>query len=47
MVDRKQAETLPHLKYFLSDRPKTALPFWFFGGFRYDVWLFIVLFDKM
>ena len=35
------------LKYklagFMAGRPKTALLFWFFGDFRYDVPLFIVI----
>ena len=30
---------------FIAGRPKAALLFWFFGGFRCDVPLFIVILD--
>ena len=28
---------------FIAGRPKAALLFWFFGGFRCSVWLFVFL----
>ena len=40
LVDRKLVEA--H-QYFIAGRPKAALLFWFFGGFRYGVPLFIVM----
>ena len=40
MVDRKLVEDPSN---FIAGRPKAALPFWFFGGFRCGVPLFIVM----
>ena len=39
LVDRRLVEDP---SYFIAGRPKAALLFWFFGGFRCDVPLFIV-----
>ena len=44
LVNRKLDEAPPPLpSNFIVSRPKAALLFWFFGGFRCDVWVFIVL----
>ena len=40
MVDRKQVKAPSK---FIAGRPKAALLFWFFGDFRCDVPLFIVI----
>ena len=40
MVDRKLVEAPSN---FIAGRPKAALPFWVFGGFRCSVPLFIVM----
>ena len=32
-----------NISYFIAGRPKAAFLFWFFGGFRCDVPLFIVM----
>ena len=41
MVERKQVEAPSNL---IAGRPNAALLFWFFGGFRCGVPLFIVIF---
>ena len=40
LVDRKLVEALSN---FIAGRPKAALLFWFFGGFRCGVPSFIVI----
>ena len=40
LVDHKLVEATNN---FIADRPKAALLFWFFGDFRCDVLLFIVI----
>ena len=40
LVDRKLVKAP---SYFIAGRPKAALLFWFFGGFRCGVPLFIVI----
>ena len=40
LVDCKLNEA--HPSNIIAGRPKTALLFWLFGGFRCGVWLFIV-----
>ena len=35
--------TMEVLVFILACRPKAAFLFWFFGGFKCGVWLFIVL----
>ena len=40
LVDRKLVEA-PSI--FIAGRPKAALLFWFFGGFRCGVWLCFVI----
>ena len=42
LVDRKLVKALPPGN-FIAGRPKAALLFWFFGGFRCGVPLFIVM----
>ena len=42
LVDRKLVHAPPP-SYFIAGRPKAALLFWFFGGFRCGVPLFIVI----
>ena len=42
LVDR---ELVVAPSYFIAGRPKAALLFWFFGGFRCGVPLFIVMLD--
>ena len=37
LVDRKLVQTPSN---FIAGRPKAALPFWFFGGFRCGVAIF-------
>ena len=45
LVDSKlvQLPPPPPRSNFIADRPKAALLFWFFGGFRCGVSLFIVI----
>ena len=45
LVDHKlvQAPPPPPPSNFIAGRPKAALLFWFFGGFRCGVPLFIVM----
>ena len=43
VVDHKLVQAPPPSSYFIAGRPKAALLFWFFGGFRYGVPLFIVM----
>ena len=43
LVDRKLVQAPPPSN-FIAGRPKAALLFWFFGGFRCGVPLFIVIF---
>ena len=45
LVDRKLVKDPPPPppSNFIAGRPKTALLFWFFGGFRCGVPLFIVI----
>ena len=40
LVDRKLVRTSSN---FIAGRPKAALLFWFFGGFRCGVLLFIII----
>ena len=40
LVDRKLVKAPSN---FIVDRPKAALLFWFFSGFRCGVWLFFVI----
>ena len=41
MVDRKLVQAPSN---FIAGRPKAALLFWFFDGFRYGMWLCLVFF---
>ena len=41
--NRKLVEAPPPPSNFIDGRPKAALLFWFFGGFRCGVPLFIVM----
>ena len=43
LVDRKLVEAPPPPSNFIAGRPKAALLFWFFGGFRCGASLFIVM----
>ena len=43
LVDRKLVQAPPPSSNFIADRPKAALLFWFFSGFRCSVPLFIVI----
>ena len=38
-----KANILPFKSNFIAGRPKAALLFWFFGGFRCGVPLFIIM----
>ena len=42
LVDRKLVEAPPVI--FIARRPKAALLFWFFGDFRCDALLFMVIY---
>ena len=42
-VRQKPRQFIDFSNFFIAGRPKAALLFWFFGGFRCGVPLFIVM----